>query len=271
MKKALKEKIYGNASELENFKILRCAEEDAMSTEEKIVFYKEMRERCVNAPFDSAEVAKYHASYISFMKKYKHLFDCLVKYKLVNSDMLPKGKGPYLYVANHSSNWDPPIVMRTAGEETPTHLMLKYELWGQLFGNFLSKIGIIFVDRRSDRSKINSLFELTKLLFHGHNGIIFPEGHRNPEPDEVILQNIKIGAPYIAKLTGATIVLLAITKNKKKRMRLVRAVGEIVPNDNMSLAAIKEEIKAKLTQGILDNRKEIANDNSFGKEKVFVK
>lgn len=276
MNKQLKSKVYGNIEELNGFRILRCEEENKMSIEERETFYAKIRQHFLESPYNSEEIDKQHKSFATAFKLFKPIIDKKVKYKLINGDQIPRGNGPYLDIANHSSNWDPPILMSIVGQE-PVHLMLKYEFWGQLFGNLLSKIGINFVDRRSDRSRLNSAHEQTKLLYHGHNGIVFPEGHRNLEPDDVILQEVKIGAAFMAKVAKGTIRVFAITKYHKQEMRLVRYVGTIELCENKMLHDIKEEMKSMLIKGILDNRadiecEELAKSKEFkGKVKIFTR
>ncbi len=116
------------------------------------------------------------------------------------------GEGPFIFVANHTSNLDTPLVLTALPQRERNHTVVAAAM-----DNF-------FMDRRRafqtvllyngipiDRHKVNRRSALLALeLVQDHwNLLIYPEGGRSSTGD---LQEFKGGAAYLAERSKATVI-----------------------------------------------------------------
>jgi 1-acyl-sn-glycerol-3-phosphate acyltransferase len=234
----------------ENFRILTFEEKNKLTPEEKIEYYKNLKEYYLNLPYESKKVKKAERNYRITSIFIGKILDLKLKHKLVNRNEMPKFKGPVIYVSNHLSNIDPPIIMRTIGIK-PVHLLLKYEFWGEKFEKPLSKIGIVFVDRENRDSRLISKEELTKLVLRGKNILIFPEGKRNTG-DKPLLE-LEYGALSIAQITGVPIVAFALSRTNGDKTTYVRYAGTMSIDMYEDLSNAKNRLSEMLTKALIEN------------------
>lgn len=109
-----------------------------------------------------------------------------------------------IFVANHSSGLDVPIILTTA----EAHCISRHDLanW-PLVGPASRRVGTLFVDRTSRRSGALVLREVDQTLARGEGVAMFPEGTSFPG-DEV--HEFHNGAFNAARRAGAEIVPLGI-------------------------------------------------------------
>ena len=116
-------------------------------------------------------------------------------------------EGQYVFVANHVSNFDIPVMLLTA--PVPIRFLAKKELFGiPLLAQAMRRIGIIETDRAgasAAHAQINAGVAAAK--GRGHSIIVFPEGTRS---DEGTLQDFKKGAFRIAITNQLTVVPVTI-------------------------------------------------------------
>jgi 1-acyl-sn-glycerol-3-phosphate acyltransferase len=114
--------------------------------------------------------------------------------------------GTYIYMCNHVSNLDPPIVVPLIPRRTS--VLVKKELFrvpilsrAMLLGSFVP------VDRKNREAAIASVQRATAVLRSGINLTVFPEGTRSRDGR---LQPLKKGPFHLAKESGTAIVPMTI-------------------------------------------------------------
>ncbi len=119
---------------------------------------------------------------------------------------------PVVLCANHSSALDPIMVVCAAKPTFSLRIMAKLQLMKiPVVGWFLRKMGAFGVDRGN--SDINSIKTAIRSLKDGFNLLIFPEGTRVKEGEQV---QVKGGVAMIAIRAG--VKLLPVYVARKKRL-----------------------------------------------------
>jgi 1-acyl-sn-glycerol-3-phosphate acyltransferase len=86
----------------------------------------------------------------------------------------------FIYVANHESQMDIPAIYRAV--TVPLFFIGKKELKKVPFvGQFMTLIGMIFIDRKNREKAYQSLKEAGELIKGGRSVMSFPEGTRNKD------------------------------------------------------------------------------------------
>lgn len=99
------------------------------------------------------------------------------KITVIGEENLPKDQ-TVLFVANHQSNFDIPLLMSSIN--IPKGFIAKKELekW-PMISTWMRYINCIFMDRSNLRKSAEAIVEGTKLLKNGYSMVIFPEGTRS--------------------------------------------------------------------------------------------
>lgn len=138
---------------------------------------------------------------------------------IVWKNPLPAGQ-PCVYVANHSSYIDIPLLFKTIpgwlnimGKKS----LAEVPVWGPIFGR-----GYIVVDRDNAMSRGRAMVQARRSLEAGRSVIIFPEGSISKKPGEQ-LEEFKDGAFQLAIAAGVPLVPITMTLNH----RFMPDVGEL--------------------------------------------
>ncbi len=117
------------------------------------------------------------------------------------------GSGQYLFVANHESNLDIPVMFLTT--RVPIRYLAKKELFKvPLLAQAMRGVGIVKTDRQAGKAAHGAINEgIADATARGHSLIIFPEGTRS---DEGTLLPFKKGAFRIAIANELPIVPISI-------------------------------------------------------------
>jgi 1-acyl-sn-glycerol-3-phosphate acyltransferase len=141
----------------------------------------------------------YHLFYVSPVARY---ISTLEAHGLENL----QDAGPFIFVANHTSNLDTPLVLTAL----PTKVRKRTIVAAAMDNFFMTRrtaFHTVFVFNAIpiDRHKINrrSSQQALDLVGEGWNLLIFPEGGRTPTGQ---LQEFKGGAAYLAERTKATVI-----------------------------------------------------------------
>jgi 1-acyl-sn-glycerol-3-phosphate acyltransferase len=117
-----------------------------------------------------------------------------------------EGNGPFIFVANHTSNLDTPLVIASL----PVHLRRRLVVAAAMDNFFMQsgkafKTVLMFNAIPIDRHKVNrrSAQQALELVEDKWNLLIYPEGGRSPDGE---LQEFKGGAAYLAQRAKATVV-----------------------------------------------------------------
>jgi len=128
-----------------------------------------------------------------------------VKVEVVGLDKLD-WRRTYIFMCNHTSNLDPPIVIPVMPRRTS--VLVKKELFRvPILGWAMRLANLVPVDRRNRESAIASLRLAAEVLRSGVNMTIWPEGTRSPDGR---LLPFKKGPFHLAKESGVPIVPITL-------------------------------------------------------------
>ena len=177
----------------------------------------------------------FQALAIPIVNVYDHL---KYNYHVIGREKVPDGG--CVLVANHTQWADPVLVGTALGNQYPLVAMAKKELFQiKLLGPLISALCAFPVDRGT--ADIGAIKTSLKAVKEGKKLLIFPEGGtKHKAGDEA-----KVGAAMIAARTGAPIVPIYISENKKFRSKVYVVFGD---------AYIPEKTKSK------DGYRAIADD-----------
>ena len=131
-----------------------------------------------------------------------------VRLSVEGLDNIPKD-GPCVFVANHRSYYDIPLLLASLDE--PYGILAKEELGKiPLLNRWMKLLGCVFVQRDDVRASVRALNDATAIVESGRSFIIFPEGNRY-KGEEGGAGEFKAGAFRIAVKTGAPVVPVAIS------------------------------------------------------------
>ena len=103
-----------------------------------------------------------------------------VRLSVEGLDNIPK-EGPCVFVANHRSYYDIPLLL--ASLDKPYGILAKEELEKiPLLSRWMKLLGCVFVQRDDVRASVRALNDATSIVESGRSFIIFPEGTRRPQP-----------------------------------------------------------------------------------------
>ncbi len=173
-------------------------------------------------------------------------------YKVIHMDVevrgrenLPTDAGPVVYVANHQSYIDIPVLL--AELDKPHALLAKEELSHIPFlSMWMRALGCVFVPRDDIRGSAAALQDAVDIVKRGESIIVFPEGTRSKDGD---VHDFKGGAMRAAVKNKAPIVPVAIDgtfyalEGNHYRVKPTHVVVEILP-PVQTAGLSKEEQKA---------------------------
>jgi 1-acyl-sn-glycerol-3-phosphate acyltransferase len=114
--------------------------------------------------------------------------------------------GTYIYMCNHVSNLDPPIVVPSIPRRTS--VLVKKEVFRiPILSKAMLMARFVPVNRRNRDAAIASIHEATEVMKTGVNMMIFPEGTRSPDGK---LLPFKKGPFHLAQESGVSIIPMTI-------------------------------------------------------------
>jgi len=118
--------------------------------------------------------------------------------------------GGVLFVANHQSNFDIPIMVGHIPRDKG--FIAKLELLKvPSFSRWMKYIGCIFIDRKDPRQSLTAISKAAERLKAGHSIVIFPEGTRSADGT---VGPFKAGGLRLAIKARAPIVPVSISGSK---------------------------------------------------------
>lgn len=129
--------------------------------------------------------------------------------QVLGTDKVPQG--PVLFVSNHQSNFDIPLMMGTINK--PKSFISKMELENLPLISPWMKLGkCVFIDRDNARQSLKAINEGIEILKSGHSMVIFPEGTRSKGSE---MLEFKRGSLRLATKAGVPIVPVTISGSYK--------------------------------------------------------
>ena len=117
--------------------------------------------------------------------------------------------GHYVFIGNHQSNLDIPVLFEVLKKNRIRFVAKKSLFEIPLYGKALAHAGHICVDRENRRAAMQSLNDAVDTVKSGISPLIFPEGTRNTELDQ--LMEFKIGGMILALKCGLPVVPFVMT------------------------------------------------------------
>jgi len=118
--------------------------------------------------------------------------------------------GGVLFVANHQSNFDIPILIGHIPRDKG--FIAKQELLKvRPFGRWMKYIGCVFINRSDPRQSVQAISDAAQSLTEGHSLVIFPEGTRSADGS---IGPFKAGSLKLALMSGVPIVPISISGSK---------------------------------------------------------
>jgi len=178
-----------------------------------------------------------------------------VKVTVEGLDRIQPG-GNYVFVANHVSYMDIPVVLGNIPEQFL--FLAKEELFKiPMLGTHLKTAGHVQVPREDPRSAIRTLQHTAALLHDGRSTLVFPEGGRS---ETGVLQEFKDGAAFLAIRAHIPVVPLAMIGMRGilpmhsltfHRGSVTLRIGEPISTDGMTTHQ-RAELTAAVRQKIVE-------------------
>lgn len=171
-----------------------------------------------------------------------------IKLTVKGTENVPK-EGSVLYVGNHQSMADPPVML--AAIPRPSAFICKEELDGiPVFSRWVSDLGSFYLPRTESRKSLEVILGAAKLLKKNEHGMcIFPEGTRSDNGD---MRPFKPGSLKIATKSGAAIVPFAIENTINVLPRGSFFFKPLPVTVTFLPAILPEEYKGRDTQSLTD-------------------
>ena len=184
-----------------------------------------------------------------------YIFNVIVfRVKCVGQENI-QNKGAYIICANHTSNWDAPILVSNLKRKV--YVMAKAELFKNKFIKWLGVKCCVFPVKRGMRD-IESIKYSLKLLKDGEILVIFPEGTRKGLEKNGKAQN---GVAYMAIRTGVPVIPVGIQGEMKPFRKVKLNIGEPLDFSQYKSNKPEKEILDKVSKEIMDNIIMLTNEN----------
>jgi 1-acyl-sn-glycerol-3-phosphate acyltransferase len=118
--------------------------------------------------------------------------------------------GGLLFVANHQSNFDIPILVGHVPRDKG--FIAKLELLKvPSFSRWMKYIGCIFIDRNDARQSLETINDAAERIKAGHSMVVFPEGTRSADGT---VGKFRAGSLRLAVKSGVPVVPVTIIGSK---------------------------------------------------------
>ena len=171
-----------------------------------------------------------------------------------------KEKGPYLYLFNHGSIFDPFMIIGAVPHYI-TGVGSKEQFSWAIWGRLAKKYGLIPIERKKINSAVKSLDALENAIDSGISAAISPEGTRTKTGE---MSEFKKGPFHVALNTGITIVPIALkgayeAQNKNdwriKPGIIITKFGQPIEKkdfEKMNINQLSQKVRKEI-QKMLDN------------------
>jgi len=178
-----------------------------------------------------------------------------VHVEVVGLDKLDKSRA-YIFMSNHASNVDPPILIPLIPGRTS--VLVKKELFRYpVLGKAMRMGSLVPVDRGNRDAGIAAVREAAEVLRQGINMTIYIEGHRSADGR---LQPFKKGPFYLAMECGLPVVPVTIAGSHSvmPKRRFVLKPGTVTvifhdpiePKDFGSREHLMEKVRSVINEGL---------------------
>ncbi len=235
--------IYDEIQKIKNpdyFIQLSYEEVSKMDNEEKIIYYKKLKEYYSSLPFDDGKIIKTEKNYKNMARVALPIYNLFAKPEVFNRNLVPDEDG-VMYVANHNNYYDQFPIISAINDQRPIHFLTATKMLNMKRGGIYLKTGAVSIDRENPDDRKYAKEQIIKLLCHGKNVFIFPEGRTNRGED--FLLPFHLGAASIARDCGCKIVPIAVNYGSGLRDSYVRFGESITVSPTEDIVEATENIK----------------------------
>lgn len=187
-----------------------------------------------------------------------------IRVRAIGRETIEDGRA-YLFVSNHTSNLDPPIITGLLGRRIS--IIAKQELFRiPFFGRAMRAGGFVSVNRADRRAAVSSIQSAVHVLQSGMSMLVFPEGTRSPDGH---LLPFKKGPFELALDAGVPVMPITIvgTHEAWPKGRMSLRAGEVVVHFHAPIDphrfSRKEEFRAAVRAVIHSALPERYRDSTF--------
>lgn len=160
-----------------------------------------------------------------------------------------------LFVSNHQSNFDIPLLMGVI--DTPKGFIAKKELESiPLLSAWMKRIHCVFMDRKNLRQSAETIVKGINILKGGYSMVIFPEGTRSKGGEH---KEFKAGSFKLATKSKSLIVPVTIDGTYK----VLEANNNKIKASDLTVIIHKPIDPTVLSKDELDNLHEVVEDIVF--------
>jgi 1-acyl-sn-glycerol-3-phosphate acyltransferase len=178
------------------------------------------------------------------------------KIEVEGLEHIPKDRA-VLFVANHQSNFDIPLLMGYL--QKPIGFISKAEIKKlPIVAEWMELMNSIFMDRSDRRQSLQAIKDGIELLKNGHSLVIFPEGTRSKSSQMAEFKTgsfhlaVKSGVPIVPVTINGTYKLFEANGNRVKPARVKLTVSAPIYEEQYKEMELKD--LAKYTQDIIASK-----------------
>ena len=200
--------VYWNICKQNDFEILDYMVREKLGIYQRECYFRNLKKYYLNIPFDFFYLQKIEKNIKKILKITHAIFHILFPIKIV------KGEAPTfcknaIFVCNHRRILDVPMCYVIL-HKIQVRILTKREFEFSLIGGFMRWMGIIFLNREDKKSGRATQNLMIQTILHDGNVLLFPEGTRNRGTQKLL--PFKMGAVYMAQVTGSPIIPIVILK-----------------------------------------------------------
>lgn len=187
---------------MENFKILSYEEENKLSINEKIDYYKKLRVYLKNIP--TTKTNDFYMTVCNALNKkfVRGIINLIKGYELTVTGRENIPNGPVIYATTHQDFNDHFSIVLSIPEHA---IILNTINVSKLFKIIMGVNGIVYVDRTNKENRFNSKLKLMKYVSKDKSIVVFPEATYNCSPNKLHLP-LHSGVIDIARKMNVPIV-----------------------------------------------------------------
>ena len=147
------------------------------------------------------------------------LWACGVRLRVSGTELLDASRN-YLFMPNHASNVDPPVVVSALRRDA--RMMAKASLFRiPIFGRVMAAAGFVPVERDDRQAAIQAVEQAAQRLQAGLDFVVFPEGTRSRDGK---LLPLKKGPFFLAQMGGVPVVPVRVQGTRE----VMRKGGRVI-------------------------------------------
>jgi len=169
---------------------------------------------------------------------------------VIGKENIPNG--PCLFVGNHQSDFDIPVIL--ANMNRLTGAVAKEDMKKiPILSYWMKQIHCVFMDRKNPREALKSMAEGTENLKNGYSMLIFPEGTRSRSNN---MGEFKKGSMRLAIKAGVPIVPITVYDTYKvmegNKGKIKKANAKLIIDKPIYLDDMTKEEKVNLSDFVKD-------------------